>query len=898
MLTSRRLSMLLLLLIGSAASADRIRALVLSGANNHDWATTTPALVEILELSGRFSADVTEDPAALTAASLDEYDLIISNWTNWPSQERVWGDEAETAILDFVRDGKGYVVFHAACAVFTEWPEYQQLIGATWGHGETGHGAIHGFEVTIPARKHAITRGLPDFRTRDELWHKTALHPDSRVLATAFSAETNGGTNQDEPVALVTKLGDGRGFNLILGHDVAAMDADGWKMLMLRGAEWAATGRATIERPVDIDLGLAAVAEYERHGSRARLIPLERLVQQAATDATLRKTLVPEMVDYLASDATTDAKAFILSQLSLIAGPRQVPAIAAFVSDGDLGPHAVAALERIPGKAAAAALPPPPERDDALVADQLMALAEEHKREGHRGVKGVYEILLSEAVSDVVVEAAVVGWLSCLTEDRIYRTTQALKSDDPSRPTDPAWVAGGLRYLRDSGDSETARAVASDLSQYPVPIQARLVQVLADIGAVGAEDAVIEALSHGDPGIRRASIQALGAIGRSHSLTALSAALEAGPPDDERPEIETALAAVVARMVKDGEIVIAPTFAAAGDPATQASLLRVLSAVGGDDALAAMLAALGDASAETRLATIDALAHWPNAAPMPSLLELARLTDDARARSAALGAIAALTPRAMGDSDGTVALLAGALEVAPTVDDRNFLHSALGVVPSPAAMDLAVSELGDETVFPSAAHAAIRIAETLGADHLAEIQPAMEAVLALSADHPGIATRAKTVLRNLGVPIDVTESETLADTGPNLALEATATSPDGIDKDGASHGDQAAIDGDAATYWDEVDNQSVYRLTVTFAEAREVSALRITAWAHHSFAPKDFEIICDGVVVKTVADAWYEGTQFAVTFPPATCTTLELNITGRHGPSPAIRELEIFNPGR
>ncbi|HJN16016.1 MAG TPA: hypothetical protein QGH10_11015, partial [Armatimonadota bacterium] len=65
-----------------------------------------------------------------------------------------------------------------------------------------------------------------------------------------------------------------------------------------------------------------------------------------------------------------------------------------------------------------------------------------------------------------------------------------------------------------------------------------------------------------------------------------------------------------------------------------------------------------------------------------------------------------------------------------------------------------------------------------------------------------------------------------------------------------------------------------------------------------SFAPKDFEIICDGVVVKTVADAWYEGTQFAVTFPPATCTTLELNITGRHGPSPAIRELEIFNPGR
>jgi hypothetical protein len=58
--------------------------------------------------------------------------------------------------------------------------------------------------------------------------------------------------------------------------------------------------------------------------------------------------------------------------------------------------------------------------------------------------------------------------------------------------------------------------------------------------------------------------------------------------------------------------------------------------------------------------------------------------------------------------------------------------------------------------------------------------------------------------------------------------------------------------------------------------------------------PKDFEVRCDDEVVKTVTNAQYRDNRLIVEFPPVTCDLLELWITAAHGPSPAIRELEVF----
>ena len=70
-----------------------------------------------------------------------------------------------------------------------------------------------------------------------------ATQPEKKVLATAFSAKDRGGSGQDEPVAMTTEFGRGRCFNLVLGHNVAAMENAGFQTLLVRGVEWAATGK-------------------------------------------------------------------------------------------------------------------------------------------------------------------------------------------------------------------------------------------------------------------------------------------------------------------------------------------------------------------------------------------------------------------------------------------------------------------------------------------------------------------------------------------------------------------------------------------------------------------------------------------------------------------------------
>jgi type 1 glutamine amidotransferase len=227
---------------GGAAGTGRLRVLILSGRNNHDWKVTTPALRDIYADTGRFTVDILNDPLFWDDETLEDYDAVVSNWTNYPSRARVWGVDMEEALLAYVRSGGGFVLFHAAGACFPSWAEYQDLIGANWVE-RTGHGVTHEFRVRVEDAFHPITEGLREFTISDELWHRMRVLPSAHVLVSAFSAEDRGGTGRWEPAAVCTDFGAGRCFYLILGHDIASMMDPGWKTLMLRGTEWAATGR-------------------------------------------------------------------------------------------------------------------------------------------------------------------------------------------------------------------------------------------------------------------------------------------------------------------------------------------------------------------------------------------------------------------------------------------------------------------------------------------------------------------------------------------------------------------------------------------------------------------------------------------------------------------------------
>ncbi|MCF6285353.1 MAG: ThuA domain-containing protein, partial [Candidatus Hydrogenedentes bacterium] len=232
------------------STGDALRVLILTGRHNHDWEATTPFLKTMYEESGRFVVDVTEDPASLDADALEPYDVLVDNYAAYPDMTgRQWGKTAEDAIVEFVRQGKGMVLFHAAVASFLDWPEFLEMAGCSWGE-DSAHGRRHEYNVDIVDHDHPITHGLHSFATsRDELYHRLDMHPPIQLLARSYSMASAKGSGRYEPMVLTTDIGQGRCFYTAMGHDVEAMEGAGFQAVMLRATEWAATGAVNMPPP-------------------------------------------------------------------------------------------------------------------------------------------------------------------------------------------------------------------------------------------------------------------------------------------------------------------------------------------------------------------------------------------------------------------------------------------------------------------------------------------------------------------------------------------------------------------------------------------------------------------------------------------------------------------------
>lgn len=236
------ITLCLSLLTGCISSTQPIRILLLSGNNNHEWTSTTPYIKNIYEQSGKFSVDVTEKPENMDEEMLSGYDVIVSNWNAFPKQHDLWNEDTKKAFLSFIEQGGGFVAIHAASAAHYDWPEYLKVTGGTWG-SKTHHGPQSTFEVIVLNSSHPITKGMKNFKIHDELWVDLLVHEDAKILAYAHAEEYAGEPDKTEPLLLITETGERRGFYHVLGHDTAAMASPEWQLLLLRGTEWAATGK-------------------------------------------------------------------------------------------------------------------------------------------------------------------------------------------------------------------------------------------------------------------------------------------------------------------------------------------------------------------------------------------------------------------------------------------------------------------------------------------------------------------------------------------------------------------------------------------------------------------------------------------------------------------------------
>jgi hypothetical protein len=343
--------------------------------------------------------------------------------------------------------------------------------------------------------------------------------------------------------------------------------------------------------------------------------------------------------------------------------------------------------------------------------------------------------------------------------------------------------------------------------------------------------------------------------------------------------------AAICRRVDDRDAAAAAVIGAlpgTDDSQVRAARLRLLESAPCPRALEALRKGWKDPDAFVRDTAVRVLSNWPDFAAMADLLEVYRKSPQGGQGELALGGLARMAGLPGGAPERKVQILEEAGKLSRRPEERKKILAALSGIHHTAALDLAVSYLNEDDLEVEAAVAVVKIAKGLRNTNPREAEEAVQKILEVckSPTARQVAESSMFVPRNM----------------KNIASQGRASSPDGWEKDGAAGGDGAAIDGDPGTYWDEENGKNLYRLVVEFPQPKKIAAISILGYQHHQYSPRDFEVLCDGVVVKKVEKARYDANFLVIRLDPVNARTVEIKITGYYGSSPAIRELGIYRP--
>jgi type 1 glutamine amidotransferase len=390
--------LILALSIFSCTPKPELRALIVTGQNNHNWRGSSVALKSILEKTDIFTVDVATSPRTgrdMSTFVIDftPFDVVVLDYTG-----DEWPKETKSNFLSYVENGGGVVVYHAASNAFPDWKEYNEIIGlGGWGgrdeqsgpylyvkDGEVirdssagrggSHGPQHEFVVEAFQPEHPIMKGLPLkwLHTSDELYSELRGPAENvEILATAYADKEFNGTERNEPMLFTFSYGAGRIFSTAIGHAGNAdlfyppMQCAGFITTLQRGTEWAATGKVTQKVPaglpdentsvrweyykyMDLEIISDEIRDYEIGKSTTSFVALKESITNNADNQTQLDTYNELILDILQSgSASKEGKKILLKDFSWMASSAYQPVYEKLSSDPDLKNEALFALERL-----------------------------------------------------------------------------------------------------------------------------------------------------------------------------------------------------------------------------------------------------------------------------------------------------------------------------------------------------------------------------------------------------------------------------------------------------------------------------------------------------------------------------------------------------------------------
>jgi type 1 glutamine amidotransferase len=266
----------------------KIKVLLVSGRVNgeHYVPGENERARRLLESTGRFEVKITEEFNGCTERTLEGYDVIFLNYDGSGSLSEYrdlpyvrWNSETEQVFFNFVKNGGGSYLHHTSVNLPADMPdEFYKIWGtmpAKVGHRWnpfTGNGYTIKLTEGTP-----FTKDLPKqfIVVREDFFANNVIDPKANVevLATVYDdielwregwdtmtearkvrygakkPEDLPNINKWQPYVWTNTYGAGRIFTCLPGNDYETWNRIPFITLLVRGVEWAVTGKITLGPP-------------------------------------------------------------------------------------------------------------------------------------------------------------------------------------------------------------------------------------------------------------------------------------------------------------------------------------------------------------------------------------------------------------------------------------------------------------------------------------------------------------------------------------------------------------------------------------------------------------------------------------------------------------------------